>query len=367
MEQAESELNKLDHYDLWKYISNDTAKVKDKLWTISSWLYALMSGLMGFIVKHYMEKGISGEQVGLVSIFILCGLGLSVFTCLMIWQYGLHVRSGWIRANGIALKIDGLTALTGYDGTLTEEIQKQPEQDHLKASGSQSLPPFARPLLGLAIAYGAGFLSILYFIILTSLTSQKIYLNMDTQAIINTVIAATIPLLILYFGHRLDKRKREEQEAKQAEEDKIERKHKARIQFELAAIFLGPQAGHYIAEVTIILHNKGLVRNVIDDLHLKVLGIKQDAKIGLLGQDEQNKGLEQIAKFPETFVDTNMLENKGSFFVEPGIVQQFTYVARIPEDIRFILVRSKFKYHEKSEHTAQKVFNVNPYKAPDKK
>ncbi len=199
---------------------------------------------------------------------------------------------------------------------------------------------------------------------------------MEIHEIINTAIAATIPLLILYFGHRLDKRKREEQEAKEAEQNNIERKHIARIQFELAAVFRGPQAGHYIAEVTMILHNKGLVRNVIDKLQLKVLGIKQDAKIELLEREDQEQAvegkddqliIETVAKFPETFVDTNMLENKGSFFVEPGVAQQFTYVARIPEDIRFILVRSKFYYHEKSEHTAQKVFDVNPYKAPKNK
>lgn len=75
--------------------------------------------------------------------------------------------------------------------------------------------------------------------------------------IINIVIAVTIPLLILYFGHRLDKRKREEQEAKDAKQNKIERKHIARIQFELAVIFQGPQAGHYIAEVTRFFIIKG--------------------------------------------------------------------------------------------------------------
>lgn len=209
--------------------------------------------------------------------------------------------------------------------------------------------------------------TVIFLLILTHLDTQQTYLNMDIHEIVNTTIAATIPLLILYFGHRLDKRKREEQAVKQAEQDKIERKHKARIQFELSAIFLGPQAGHYIAEVTIILHNKGLVRNVIDNLHLKVLGIKKDAKIELLerkdqqhindGKDEQ-MAIDSVAKFPEMFVNMNMLENKGSFFVEPGVVQQFSYVARIPEDIRFIVVRSSFKYHETSKHSAQKVFEL---------
>ncbi|MDR8392228.1 hypothetical protein NC796_13830 [Aliifodinibius sp. S!AR15-10] len=86
--------------------------------------------------------------------------------------------------------------------------------------------------------------------------------------IINTLIAATISLLILYFGHRLDKRRREEQvakqkelsakeEAKQAEQNRL---HADRIQFELAANYFGPQNGHYIVEIIMVLTNKGLVR-----------------------------------------------------------------------------------------------------------
>lgn len=39
-------LNKQEYLDLWKVFSEDAAKIKDKLWTIASWLYALMSGLM---------------------------------------------------------------------------------------------------------------------------------------------------------------------------------------------------------------------------------------------------------------------------------------------------------------------------------
>ncbi|MDR8392227.1 hypothetical protein NC796_13825 [Aliifodinibius sp. S!AR15-10] len=76
-----------------------------------------------------------------------------------------------------------------------------------------------------------------------------------------------------------------------------------------------------------------------------------------------------IAGFPEEIVKTNVLEKKvkendkegyekREWFVEPGIVQKFSYVTRIPEDIRFILVRSGFNYHESSTHSTQKVFEL---------
>ena len=56
-------LEKKDYVDLWRYFSEDTAKIKDKFWTIASWLYALMSGLLGFTVKY-------GYSLGFVAILI---------------------------------------------------------------------------------------------------------------------------------------------------------------------------------------------------------------------------------------------------------------------------------------------------------
>lgn len=200
---------------------------------------------------------------------------------------------------------------------------------------------------------------------------------MDYIAIINTAIAATIPLLILYFGHRLDKRKREEleakqkelkakEEAKQAELDKIERIHADRIQFELAAHFFGPQNGYYIVEIIMVLTNKGLVRKKLNELLITIKGIEKNTDIGLF---LDLKSPINIADFPVEIVKANVLEKKVNknkdkedekkeWFVEPGIVQEFTYVARIPENIRFILVRSRFKYHENSEHSAQRMFEL---------
>ena len=148
----------------------------------------------------------------------------------------------------------------------------------------------------------------------------------------------------------------------------MEGKHRTRIQFELEAFFFGPQEGFYVAEITMLLHNKGLVRNTIKELPLSIRGIKQNATISLFKDIEHPVS---IADFPIEFVHTNVLKRKieeretknegekeKEWFVEPGVAQRFTYIARIPEDIRFILVRSSIKYHNNSEHTAQKVFEI---------
>lgn len=189
-------------------------------------------------------------------------------------------------------------------------------------------------------------------------------MNLET---INTLIAATIPLLIIYVGYRLERRHKSDQEAKQKEQDTLERKHKDRIQFELDGKVFGPQKGTYIAEITVILHNKGLIRNVVNELHLNVRGIEDGTDIELFRNGEQQGNIDALIKFPVRIIDADMLQKrneKDGFFVEPGVIQKFTYVARIPDNFRFILVRSGFKYHEKSKHSVQKVFELNKQIGP---
>lgn len=182
------------------------------------------------------------------------------------------------------------------------------------------------------------------------------------------IFSAAIPLVLFYFGYRFERN-----------QNRKEGKHRTRIQFELEAVFFGPQEGFYVAEVTMLLHNKGLVRNIVKSLNLEILGIKAGAEINEFEKKSELKvhGLKKafdmtefqkksIAEFPVDIVKTSIRHEKGKFFVEPSITQQFTHVARVQEDIRFILVRSSFKYHNNSEHTAQKVFEVDPKKVLDK-
>ncbi len=100
---------------------------------------------------------------------------------------------------------------------------------------------------------------------------------MELQNIIITVIGASIPILIFYFGYRIDRRRIKEKEEKLEKQKEIERKHSNRIQFELGVMFFGPQKGHYITEITILLQNQGLVRKEINELLLSIRGIKKEA------------------------------------------------------------------------------------------
>ncbi len=182
--------------------------------------------------------------------------------------------------------------------------------------------------------------------------------------IIKSALGASIPLLLFYLGYLIKRR-----------QDAREGKHRNRIQFELEQAVFGPQKGFYMVEISMLLHNQGLVRSKLNGLFLTVKGINQDTEIGLF------KDLDtpvSMAHFPIPIVSTNVLEKKytkeeneqikkevtkkNEWFIEPGIAQRFSYVARIPEAVRFILVRSSFKYHKNSVHSVQKVFELIDFK-----
>lgn len=178
MSEKQIPLKPEDYLDLWKYFSDDAAKMKDKLWTIASWLYALMSGLLGVVVKYLLDRPEATVDPLLLAIILLSGVGLSVYTCLMIWQYGMHVRTGWNRTNFIAGKIAGFQEIWDHDKVLTVKQEKKKEkrkedfdnktseeQHKIDAIKSQRLPCFAISLFLLAVLYGCAFLGMFIWVI----------------------------------------------------------------------------------------------------------------------------------------------------------------------------------------------------------
>jgi len=127
-----------DYLDLWKFYNEDTAKIKDKLWTIASWLYALMSGLMGFMLEDKAEE--FRPVMGVVGIF------LSIYTGYMVQQYGMHVRTGWNVTDFLRTKIGGL-----------DEVWQHRYRPARAESGGDRLPGFARNQRWLAVGYGVVF------------------------------------------------------------------------------------------------------------------------------------------------------------------------------------------------------------------
>src|SRR5216683_2437621 len=135
-----------------------------------------------------------------------------------------------------------------------------------------------------------------------------------------------------------------------------ERTHTPRVAFDVEGRFLCPQDGFYLAEFIMTVKNEGLVKHAFTEIALRIRGIRKDTALKLWDDTER-------VEFPEVVVDDAdvMYKKKyGSIFVEPGVTQKLTFVARISTDIRFILVRSQFQYDSHHTHSAEKVFEVRP-------
>jgi hypothetical protein len=149
------------YLNLFKWITDDSARVKDKMWTMATWLFTLLGALLGFITKHsHGEKGIIAfTDPTLVSWTTVIAMTLSGYSIFLFYQYGLHIREGWNRADYIKNRIEGLNELW-FTGN-AERIQKEIERDGRR----ETLPPIAFWLIIMALFY----LSIFFIIFVFSL------------------------------------------------------------------------------------------------------------------------------------------------------------------------------------------------------
>jgi hypothetical protein len=103
--------------DLWKYFQNRADMLKERQWTIGTWILTLLSGVAAFSLSQetlsITRTGIAANKplpafvLGLVGILI-CGYGWIV-----IHNYGHHIQRNWDRANRVKQDIHDLDSYWG--------------------------------------------------------------------------------------------------------------------------------------------------------------------------------------------------------------------------------------------------------------
>lgn len=144
---------------LWKYFTDDAAKIKDRMWTMASWMFTLQAGLLAFIGKYLstnFQNHLVIENKILVMISAAMGVVLGGYTLFMIQQYGQHINGMWQRADKVRRQIPGLTEiwLLGNAEKIKEDIDKEGKEDN-------SLPAVAWRLMYLCIGFIIAFIFIL--------------------------------------------------------------------------------------------------------------------------------------------------------------------------------------------------------------
>ncbi|GJM35872.1 MAG: hypothetical protein DHS20C18_48730 [Saprospiraceae bacterium] len=117
-----------DHLDLWKYFQDHADHIKERLWTLTAWLLALLTGLLGFITKNGMQFGADRIVDGQVKPFVtdpvlvcvlsILGLILCGYMYLLQDAYGNHILSNWEKANRILAKYPDLKEIVLGDQKL---------------------------------------------------------------------------------------------------------------------------------------------------------------------------------------------------------------------------------------------------------
>jgi len=106
-----------DYLELWKWFSEDTAKVKDKMWTMAAFFYTGLGALLSYIASQASNSSLVLKNKILVLIVSGIGILLSSYATYMIWEYGKHIRTGWNRTNYLRNHINGLTTIWCFGDT----------------------------------------------------------------------------------------------------------------------------------------------------------------------------------------------------------------------------------------------------------
>ncbi|MCE7044313.1 hypothetical protein [Dyadobacter sp. CY312] len=107
-----------DYLDLWKHFQQDAADIKQKMWTIASFLYTGLASILGYLVKDYGILTSSWQSPSIIAFISLSGFAAAIYGRFMLTSYGKHIQTSWNRANYIRDKHLIYLNLVWYLGNL---------------------------------------------------------------------------------------------------------------------------------------------------------------------------------------------------------------------------------------------------------
>jgi hypothetical protein len=124
----DKDLEKDDLLDLWKYFQNRADMLKERQWTIGTWIVTLLSGVAAFSLNQKtlsitrtgvaIGKPLPALAIGVVGMLI-CGYGWVVTN-----DYGKHIRRNWDRAERVKEQIIGLDAFWKGDNPDSQQSRR---------------------------------------------------------------------------------------------------------------------------------------------------------------------------------------------------------------------------------------------------
>lgn len=150
---------------------------------------------------------------------------------------------------------------------------------------------------------------------------------------------------------------------------KKERTHDPHLDFKVDCSFLGPENEDYLAEIRLVLDNKGVVRQEFKNIKLRVRGIKHGEELRFRPETidaEKNREndkeyrRDKTLSFPHDIIQNEVIykEKYNYVFVEPNVSQVLNFVTKISKEYKYILIWASFHYSKYSPHSTESVFQV---------
>jgi hypothetical protein len=144
-----AEMDRTEAVALMKHYEELAVKAKDRVWTVTTWLLTLNSGLIAFSFKYYADNK-TGPFLPFELLFCTVGIVLCCFNQILIRDYGKHIQGYWTISNKITENHPYLRSLIGQGMTEGAAGRKY----------EASFPRFCRRLLALTWLFIAGFAGI---------------------------------------------------------------------------------------------------------------------------------------------------------------------------------------------------------------
>ncbi len=155
------------YLDLWKWFTDDGAKVKDRMWVLTSFFFSLLSGLLAYIAENMIQPDIQEqlylrfENPAIVLIVAIIGVIVSCYSLFMLYQYGKHIRLCWNRADYIRFRIKGLSEIWCFNNDELEKLDRL-QKNKMKMSP----PPVAQYMMIFMVFFFLIFTGLLVWMLL---------------------------------------------------------------------------------------------------------------------------------------------------------------------------------------------------------
>jgi len=146
------DFDKDDYIHLWQYFSDRADMLKDRLWTMATWLFGLNSALLGFIfgtpLIAFDSVGSAVRAPAFVLALALAGCVLCLYAFVLIYDYGKHIQRNWDRAGRLSAELPLVEYALGGKAKVEQKA---------------NLPPIAKHLMVFTFVYLVAFLTIAAF------------------------------------------------------------------------------------------------------------------------------------------------------------------------------------------------------------